>query len=220
MWASSNLRSDAFLLVYDITNRESLDVLQEFNDLIDIEAETRMDAWERENSSPSKSKGKGRGGGGGAGDRPTGPVKPIKIVAGNKCDLQESRQVPAQLGLEWARKRGCGFMETSARNTVNIEETFALIVRRVVEARRQAMGGGSQGVGLSIALGGDEEGGGGYGQGRSGSIGSTQALGTRRAVTAPLSPLPGGPEKEMGYIQERGKGARFKAFWRKLMCWP
>ncbi|PMD42216.1 GTPase Ras2p, partial [Hyaloscypha variabilis F] len=105
MWASSNLRSDAFLLVYDITNAASLEVLQEFNDLIEIEAETRGDAG--------------------------GPVKPIKIVAGNKCDLQESRQVPAQVGLEWARKRGCGFMETSARNTVNIEETFALIVRRV-----------------------------------------------------------------------------------------
>lgn len=41
MWASSNLRSDAFLLVYDITNAQSLEVLNEFNDLIDIEAETR-----------------------------------------------------------------------------------------------------------------------------------------------------------------------------------
>jgi hypothetical protein len=34
-----------------------------------------------------------------------------------------------------------GFMETSARNTVNIEDTFALIVRRVVEARRVAASG-------------------------------------------------------------------------------
>jgi GTPase KRas protein len=32
-------------------------------------------------------------------------------------------------------------METSARNTVNIEDTFALIVRRVVEARRVAASG-------------------------------------------------------------------------------
>ncbi|PMD67493.1 ras family protein [Hyaloscypha bicolor E] len=175
MWASSNLRSDAFLLVYDITNAQSLEVLNEFNDLIDIEAETRMDGWERENRElGSKGKGRARGG-------------PIKIVAGNKCDLQESRQVPAQVALEWARKRGCGFMETSARNTVNIEETFALIVRRV---------------------------------GRSGSVGDNQLLGTRRAVTAPLSPLPGGPEKEMRFGEQgEGKAARFKAFWRKLVCW-
>jgi GTPase KRas protein len=209
MWASSNLRSDAFLLVYDITNRESLDVLNEFNDLIDIEAETRMDAWDRENSSRDKSKrDKGR-------ERVTGPVKPIKIVAGNKCDLQESRQVPAQLGLEWARKRGCGFMETSARNTVNIEETFALIVRRVVEARRQAQGG-SLTVDVEGANGGLRG-----NAGRSVSVESSQALGTRRAVTAPLSPLPGGPEKEIGFEEREGggKGAGLKTFLRKLVCW-
>jgi GTPase SAR1 family protein len=121
MWASSNLRSDAFLLVYDITSAASLEQLGYFNDLIDMETETRIDA--AENIQARTGKGRGSKGGGGF-------VKPIKIVAGNKCDLQESRQVPAQVGLEWARKRGCGFMETSARNTVNIEETFALVVRR------------------------------------------------------------------------------------------
>lgn len=143
MWASSNLRSDAFLLVYDITNRDSLGVLQEFNDLIDIESETRLDAWEREVRDRNGKSKKHRGGGE---EERMGPVRPIKIVAGNKCDLQESRQVPAREGLDWARKRGCGFMETSARNTVNIEETFALIVRRVVEARRQAAGGDRKSV--------------------------------------------------------------------------
>ncbi|KAJ4292951.1 hypothetical protein N0V88_005614 [Collariella sp. IMI 366227] len=43
MWASSNLSSDAFLLVYDITARDSLDALEYFNELIDMEAETRLD---------------------------------------------------------------------------------------------------------------------------------------------------------------------------------
>ena len=50
---------------------------------------------------------------------------PVKIVAGNKCDLKDSRVVSSRTGLEWARKRRCGFMETSAREMVNIEETFA-----------------------------------------------------------------------------------------------
>jgi GTPase KRas protein len=209
MWASSNLKSDAFLLVYDITNLSSLDVLSEFNDLIDIEAETRLDAWDRERGGGGggkKNKGNGRG--------EIGPVKPIKIAAGNKCDLQESRQVSASVGLEWARKRGCGFMETSARNTVNIEETFALIVRRVVEARRQAMG-----------LGIEE------GRPRLNSLGTLAGMslnvvgpgtGTRRAVTAPLSPLPGGPEKEMslGDGNERGSlGDRFRGVWKLMQCW-
>ncbi|KUJ10748.1 ras-domain-containing protein [Mollisia scopiformis] len=206
MWASSNLRSDAFLLVYDITNKDSLGVLQEFNDLIDIEAETRLDAWERDLRSGRAKKGQQTPSG-------SGPVRPIKIVAGNKCDLQESRQVLAREGLDWARKRGCGFMETSARNTVNIEETFALIVRRVVEARRQAAGGS---VGSGIGF--DER------RNTVMSLGaSSSGMGTRRAVTAPLSPLPGGPEKEMSFGDAGGGGQekenKFLGFFRRLACW-
>lgn len=195
MWASSNLRSDAFLLVYDITSTHSLHALQEFNDLIEMEAETRMDAWD---GRPGK----------------TAPVKPVKIVAGNKCDLQESRQVSAQTGLEWARQRGCGFMETSARNTVNIEETFALIVRRVEEARRLARGerlepptrprGASVGSGLK--LGGNSHG----------------PVGTTRAITAPLSPLPVGVEKphSVGDGADDWRSRRsIKRFFGRLRCW-
>ncbi|KAJ4300767.1 hypothetical protein N0V90_002855 [Kalmusia sp. IMI 367209] len=114
LWAASNLRSDAFLLVYDITNPHSLDGLEYFAEMIDMEEENRIDQ---------------------------GKVPPVKLVAGNKCDLSAARVVKAAEGLEWARKRGCGFMETSAREMVNIEETFALLVRRVVEARRLAASG-------------------------------------------------------------------------------
>ena len=52
-------------------------------------------------------------------------VQPVKIVAGNKCDLKEARVISSRQGLEYARAKGCGFMETSAREMVNIEETFA-----------------------------------------------------------------------------------------------
>ncbi|KAF1808514.1 ras-domain-containing protein [Eremomyces bilateralis CBS 781.70] len=115
LWAASNLRSDAFLLVYDITNAASLDALDYFTEMIEMETEQRID---------------------------TGGIPPVTIVAGNKCDLQSQRQVRSQQGLEWARKRRCGFMETSAREMVNIEETFALLVRRVVEARKLQHFGG------------------------------------------------------------------------------
>lgn len=50
---------------------------------------------------------------------------PVKIVVGNKCDLKEGRAVPSRDGLAYARAHDCGFMETSARELVNIEETFA-----------------------------------------------------------------------------------------------
>lgn len=55
----------------------------------------------------------------------TGGVQPVRLVAGNKCDLKDSRVISSRQGLVYARSRGCGFMETSAREMVNIEETFA-----------------------------------------------------------------------------------------------
>lgn len=56
-----------------------------------------------------------------------GGVAPVKMVVGNKCDLgkvEGMRKIDAKTGLTWARDRGCGFMETSARDMVNVEETF------------------------------------------------------------------------------------------------
>ena len=98
LWAASNLRSDAFLLVYDITAASSLSTLDYFLQMIDMECDHRHD---------------------------TGGVQPVKIVAGNKCDLKDARVISSRQGLEFARSRDCGFMETSAREMVNIEETFA-----------------------------------------------------------------------------------------------
>ncbi|KAI9040482.1 putative RAS small monomeric GTPase [Aspergillus affinis] len=126
LWTASNLKSDAFLLVYDITNESSLSALDDFMELINIEAEQRVE----DNQRLLKELG------GDAQGLDVGMPPPIKIVAGNKCDLKEGRVIGAREGLEYARKHGCGFMETSAREMVNIEETFALLVRRVVEARR------------------------------------------------------------------------------------
>jgi len=82
--------------------------------MIDIEAETRADS----NAARIKSEGKNI-------DPKTLQPPPLKIVAGNKCDLKDARVISSRQGLEWARRRGCGFMETSAREMVNIEETFA-----------------------------------------------------------------------------------------------
>lgn len=190
MWASSNLGADAFLMVYDITNRDSLDALQYFDDLVQMESETRLDNADRAKRAGLSPADVHAPGGGGK------TVPPIKIVAGNKCDLQESRQVPAAAGLDWARKRGCGFMETSARLEVNIEETFALIVRRVIEARRLA----DQGMMGDIAM-------------------------NARGMTKPLSPIPdGGNEKRaLGgrgpTINGERVGRPMSGFWQKLRCW-
>lgn len=198
MWASSNLGADAFLMVYDITSSASLDALTYFNDLIDMESETRLD-----NAQRAQLAGYNYNAAAEYGSNATKTVPPIKFIAGNKCDLSESRQVSAATGLDWARKRGCGFMETSARVEVNIEETFALIVKRVAEARRMAENG---------VLPGEQ--------------GTAFAAGGARGATKPLSPLPnadGGNEKNgldrgpNGPGDKAGRGGG--GFWRKLRCW-
>lgn len=203
MWATSNLGADAFLMVYDITSQPSLDALQYFNDMIDMESDTRIDNAERARRAGLPPSYPGSGAPGAASYNLYGApgaaktVAPIKMVAGNKCDLQDARQVPAATGLEWARRRGCGFMETSARLEVNIEETFALIVRRVVEARLAAEG-----------------------EARGERKGERRERRDRRGVTKPLGP-PGekravgvrGPN--LGEDTLRGDGG----FWRNLRCW-
>ncbi|KAF9887148.1 hypothetical protein FE257_010523 [Aspergillus nanangensis] len=115
LWTASNLKSDAFLLVYDITNESSLGALDHFMEMIDIEAEQRLE----DNYRLLKELGDSAEG------LEVGMPPPVKIVAGNKCDLKDGRIISARDGLEYARKNGCGFMETSAREMVNIEETFA-----------------------------------------------------------------------------------------------
>ncbi|KAL4805274.1 ras small monomeric GTPase [Aspergillus unguis] len=127
LWAASNLKSDAFLLVYDITSESSLSALDYFMEMIEMETDQRAE----DNARLMKELGDSARG------VEVGMAAPISLVAGNKCDLKDSRVISAKDGLEYARKHNSGFMETSAREMVNIEETFALLVRRVVEARRQ-----------------------------------------------------------------------------------
>ncbi|KAK5107433.1 hypothetical protein LTR62_001294 [Meristemomyces frigidus] len=180
LWSATNLGADAFLLVYDITSADSLQALEFFNQMIEIERETRLEQ---------------------------GKVLPVCIVAGNKCDLQGMRQVSARDGLEWAKSRGCGFMETSAREMVNIEETFALLVKRIRDTRLDH------------------------------SNGVPPLLPTATARTQPLEPLPsstaGDAEKAVppgpGSTREArppdrdeqrpGQGKKWYSFLGALKCW-
>jgi GTPase SAR1 family protein len=92
-------------------------------DMIHKETEQRVEDNQRLLQESKKKTGVGVG--------QLGLPPPVKIVAGNKCDLKDDRVVTSRDGLEYARKHGCGFMETSARQTVNIEETFARMILSV-----------------------------------------------------------------------------------------
>jgi GTPase SAR1 family protein len=57
----------------------------------------------------------------------------IKILVGNKVDLEEFRQVTLLDGLECSNKNEIMFMEVSAKDDINITELFTLISKKIIE---------------------------------------------------------------------------------------
>ncbi|KAK9466401.1 P-loop containing nucleoside triphosphate hydrolase protein [Lipomyces arxii] len=108
LWQGDRM-ADAYLLVYDVSSLDSLIALEYFDNMIDSAQD--------------------------AAGQPGRP--PIKMVAGNKCDLKHDREVSSAEGVLWARQHGSGFTETSALKMVNIEETFEILVRKVLENRKR-----------------------------------------------------------------------------------
>lgn len=57
----------------------------------------------------------------------------VKILVGNKNDLESSRVVTYNEGKNYAMNNGMEFIETSAKVNVNIEEAFFTIARKIKE---------------------------------------------------------------------------------------
>jgi Ras-related protein Rab-11A len=57
----------------------------------------------------------------------------VSLLIGNKNDLEEKRAVKTEEGAEFAEKQGVGFVETSAKNNVNIESAFNRLVTEIFE---------------------------------------------------------------------------------------
>lgn len=51
------------------------------------------------------------------------------ILVGNKVDLEDQRKVPREAVEGWATQYGLGYSETSAKNNININETFYLLAQ-------------------------------------------------------------------------------------------
>lgn len=57
-------------------------------------------------------------------------VFPMVLIA-NKSDLEKDRQVSSHEGRDLARNFGCTFVETSAKQRVNVDEAFFHVVRDI-----------------------------------------------------------------------------------------
>lgn len=60
------------------------------------------------------------------------------LVVGNKSDLEVERQVSYEEGLEFAKALNCPFLETSAKQRINVEEAFYGLVRSINEKNAAA----------------------------------------------------------------------------------
>ena len=58
----------------------------------------------------------------------------VKILIGNKCD-KPNRVVSFEKGQDYAESLGIPFLETSAKNALNIEEAFVKIATTLMELR-------------------------------------------------------------------------------------
>ena len=60
------------------------------------------------------------------------------VMAGNKCDLEQGRQVSTEEGQQIAEEWNCAFFETSARDKINNVECFYKVVQliRDLEAKK------------------------------------------------------------------------------------
>lgn len=57
------------------------------------------------------------------------------LLVGNKCDLNNERQVPREEAEAMAKRLGCSYVETSAKNNIEIEAAFAGLVNNCVSQR-------------------------------------------------------------------------------------
>jgi len=53
------------------------------------------------------------------------------ILIGNKCDLNDERQVTTEEGQNLAQSFGCPFLETSAKTPINVDLAFQDIIREI-----------------------------------------------------------------------------------------
>ena len=57
----------------------------------------------------------------------------IKVLIANKCDSAADRQVTYEEGKKLAESFGVDFFEVSAKNNINITETFHFMAREIKE---------------------------------------------------------------------------------------
>ena len=104
---------NGFILVFSLTSQSTFNDLESFHDHI-VEVKQAM-----------------------------GQTNYPIVLAGNKCDLENERQVKQEDIDAFVSERNCTFMATSAKTQVNINEMFEFLTRKLIELtpQKKAKGG-------------------------------------------------------------------------------
>ena len=63
---------------------------------------------------------------------PGGADSVVKLLVGNKIDLEDERQVSHEDGKAWAQDHGMMFLETSAKSSVGVQSVFEELARKII----------------------------------------------------------------------------------------
>ncbi|XP_016355116.1 ras-related protein Rab-8B [Sinocyclocheilus anshuiensis] len=67
-----------------------------------------------------------------------------KMILGNKCDMNDRRQVSKERGEKLAIDYGIKFLETSAKTSINVEEAFFTLARDIMARLNRKINDGGQ----------------------------------------------------------------------------
>ena len=57
----------------------------------------------------------------------------VKLLVGNKCDLEAERKVPTKEAKEFADSHNMSFLETSAKQRINIDDSFMMLTKQIYD---------------------------------------------------------------------------------------
>jgi Ras-related protein Rab-1A len=113
--------SNGIIVVYDITDRESFNRVQQWMNDIDVHASLGV----------------------------------CRLLVGNKADLSQKREIKEEEGASLAHSYGIPFIETSAKDTCNVETLFRKMADAMIQKTSGSVGvtGDSRAAGFVIQKG-------------------------------------------------------------------
>ncbi|NXM13222.1 RAB3A protein, partial [Ploceus nigricollis] len=94
-----------FILMYDITNEESFNAVQDWS--------TQIKTYSWDNAQV--------------------------LLVGNKCDMEDERVVSSEKGRQLAEHLGFEFFEASAKDNINVKQTFERLVDIICEKMSESL---------------------------------------------------------------------------------